>query len=818
MKHTPRLRPAAVLGLLAAIGLTFVLAGGLTQAAPDLRAAALPDDPALPTAWGSPVHVPKAGPKAAVKSPASRQLLPLPAPDRFARMPAARVTVGQGRVDPVYAFTASGGAFLYVVKAPTPGVVEYVYPQRGTFQAGEALVRLYDLAILSDLRIGESAMARFASSPFVIAAPNSSLPPLPPGTDFPQPTAAARSLGITLLGPMPTTMPEMPLPRHNSGLEPANPSGRPSLARSSGLAPQRATVSRAETRRATDNNLPEMSQLSEQLADTHRSLEQYSSALGRLESQMAAARSRVEQAKVDESSSRRLYEQGVLARNVYESTQAKVKAAEQDLAELQQQRSEIAAAREQLSQRSGKLQGQIDDTVARQGREAARANAAEETLPDDLPTIDSGSRNVAPKARARAASRRSALRAPQGGFPSPTTRQRPDLAALPRVPATSRLRPTVELPALPESTKRLATPRWKDQMAPSDGVVVKQLVPEGVPVKAGTPLLQVANREWARIYADIRRQNVENFPIGAPITATFDEYPGVKVEGWINAVNPVKGTDLARVEMVVLCRDGYYPDDTYASLQWLTLAAPLVEKDRREPLEPGLEVKTAAASGKAKVYELLPLVPPQVGPGQEIVATPRRNEFVGVVRLGEMDLQSATPQTKQRPEHAKRLATLRQWRESFIEGMTTTLFGDLSLTYPRQGEVARAVERMATAQVSHDNNRCARTMREALGWGLGDAAMWMKRLPEKGYVPRADGLARPGDILVWPFTYGPRRNQHIGIAVNQGGRLMLLSNLSGTLGTVELQPGYLAFYQPGAAKPAAKTKPTSPTVKKTQRQ
>ncbi len=128
--------------------------------------------------------------------------------------------------------------------------------------------------------------------------------------------------------------------------------------------------------------------------------------------------------------------------------------------------------------------------------------------------------------------------------------------------------------------------------------------------------------------------------------------------------------------------------------------------------------------------------------------------------------------------------------------MQTGIFGNLVLTYPRDQEVSRAVERMATASVDHVPNMCAGTMREALGWGLGDAAQWLKRLPERGYVPRKDGLARPGDILVWPFTYGSRHSQHIGVAVNQGGKLMLLSNLSGTLGTTELTGGYVAFYRP----------------------
>jgi len=97
-------------------------------------------------------------------------------------------------------------------------------------------------------------------------------------------------------------------------------------------------------------------------------------------------------------------------------------------------------------------------------------------------------------------------------------------------------------------------------------------------------------------------------------------------------------------------------------------------------------------------------------------------------------------------------------------------------------------------------------MAEALGWGLGDAAYWAHGLPGKGYKLREDGLARPGDILVWPFTYGPRRNQHVGIAVLQGGRMMTLSNSVGRLGTDEILPGYLAFYQPTPVTPETTTR------------
>jgi len=237
------------------------------------------------------------------------------------------------------------------------------------------------------------------------------------------------------------------------------------------------------------------------------------------------------------------------------------------------------------------------------------------------------------------------------------------------------------------------------------------------------------------------------------------------------------------------------------------LAAPLVAEDAAQAVDPATVNVPVAQAGPATVYQMLPLVPPQIGPGQDTVAQVKDREYVGVVRMGEMGGDSATAHST--PENASRLAKLRSWRDSFTAGMQTGIFGNLALTYPRDAEVSRAIERLASGSVSHIPNMCAGTMHEALGWGLGDAAQWLTRLPERGYMPRKDGLARPGDILVWPFTYGPRRNQHIGVAVNQGGKLMLLSNLSGTLGTSELLGGYVAFYRPkakanvlAAAKPA----------------
>jgi hypothetical protein len=124
------------------------------------------------------------------------------------------------------------------------------------------------------------------------------------------------------------------------------------------------------------------------------------------------------------------------------------------------------------------------------------------------------------------------------------------------------------------------------------------------------------------------------------------------------------------------------------------------------------------------------------------------------------------------------------------------------ITFPARAATAEAIRRIAGGEVSSAPNRCAHTMREALGWGLGDAHEWV-RLPDMGFARRPPGTpAEPGDITVWPFTYGSRGSQHIGIAVGTTSGIRLLSNLSGTIRLSDLVPGYVAFYRPLPPPPA----------------
>jgi hypothetical protein len=696
---------------------------------------------------------------------------------------------------------------FYVVRAQAAGIVEYLYDQTGLTRMGQPLVRLYDLSILSDLRIGESVMARFATSPFVIASRQAGLPPLPPA-NFPKPTVLQRLLGIR-----PTLAPTVER-IEDTGRGPASAPARGGLTRNSGLAAapdEPAAESAAPTPAPAPKPVkaPSVGNITRTTGDmtaARERINELNDSLARVETEIGQAKSELAEAREDAAARERLYNQGVLARNLHEAAQRKVRELEGEVASLQAKRADLTASRESALQRLAHLQDQLDEQVTDR-RETAAAAKPE---PPRKPAPQSGlARPNEPPPTPAAAPRVTAASSPSA-FPEPTQPSRPELRRLPRVGGgSSRLTGAREIPSVPMEVKRLASPRWLEAAAPGDGVVVRQLAPEGSQVQPGQPLLEIANREFARVYSDVAPADVAQFRRGAPVRITFDSYPGVMLEGWVNDVQPQKGSGLARVEMVVVAREGYCPEDTYASLEWLVLAAPMVSEDAPEAMAAATDETPVAQAGPTTVYDMMPLVPPQVGPAQDKVEQTRDGEFVGVVRLGEMGDDGTALTAHSSPRNAQRLAKLRQWRDSFTAGMQTGMFGNLALTYPRDTETGQAVERMASARVSHQNNRCARTMREALGWGLGDAAVWLKRLPERGYKPRQDGLARPGDILVWPFTYGPRRSQHIGLAVNQGGKLMLLSNLSGTLGTTELLGGYVAFYKPtpeaakGAAKPSA---------------
>jgi len=810
-KNQAAFRAAAVLHIIIFLGLTELL----LAATPRHDSISTPVNPLiepLPQAWGNPQLAPRPQPisKKPVISPTA--LVPLPPPLHLRRLPEGYIAIGEGLIEPQNVLRHSA---LYIIRAQKAGIVEYLYEHEGITQLGQPLVRIYDLSILNDLRLGESIMARFATSPFVIAsAPQTGLPPVPPA-NFPQPTVIQQMLDGLWPPNKPTTnslaqdaaSSQMTLSQHKI---------RSGLAPRMGLAPATKEASRPSLAPAAEKaqilDVDDIKKTTAELSAVRERIRELNEAVAQLESQISLAQQELAAAREDVETRQHLFAQGVLARKMLEAAQKKAQELENEIHSLERKRSELTETREKALQRLALLQEEIEQQVARRQEAAAlseatpsratqiqRPNGKKENE-NNTQTSSAVVPNAAQPIRAASAANGWEDRT-KSAFPSPTLPAQPHLRNLPRSPAartdtaSSDFNSIPEIPTVPIEVKRLAAPRWIEQAAPTNGLVVRQLTPPGAQVQPGQPLLEIANRDFAPLYADVAAKYVDQFLRGAPVTITFDDYPGIQLAGWINDVKPAPN-GLARVEMIVLAVEGYFAEDTFASLEWLALAAPL-EEPQMPQIRPALETKPAAGEKQANIYRLMPLLPPEIGPAQDTILLAKKKEFVGLIHFGETKPAEAKACiNNSHNDEAKRLAKLREWRKSFVEGMQTGLFGNLMLTYPREGEICQAVEKMATGRVSHEPNRCARTLREALGWGLGDAAEWLKRLPERGYRPRPDGLARPGDILVWPFTYGPRRTQHIGIAVSQNGKLMLLSNLNGVLGTSELVGGYVAFYKP----------------------
>ena len=324
-------------------------------------------------------------------------------------------------------------------------------------------------------------------------------------------------------------------------------------------------------------------------------------------------------------------------------------------------------------------------------------------------------------------------------------------------------------------------------------------------VKQGAPLLKVVNSAWARLRVVVPAEQALRFDRSVPVTINFPEVPGLRFGGWVTGKHVLPGDNRVVVEMQVTRPDD--PEETQSVLLAMAYASAPVQDAEELELTP----KPAhPASASDRLFGLVPAMmvasKAQEDAGTSGPLTGRLALVPPVPRFG--------PAPCPDPKLQDNLKQLHDWQSSFADGMTTAIYNQkLLLSYPREGEVSQAVEMMMKGEVEHDPGYCARTLRLALGWGLGDAYNWAVQLPQRGWQARADGLPRPGDILVWPFTYGRNHSQHIGVAVRQNERMMLLSNLEGRLGTSELVGGYIAFYKP-TTPPAPGVVPPPPVAGK----
>ncbi len=732
-------------------------------------------------AWGKPL------PPRRAPAPAS---VARPLPARLLTMPPAVIFFGSTPADPTELVRqVSLSATPQIIRAQYPGILEYTYLPASLVAWGAPLYRIYELDLLDDLRRAEESAARIGSQPFVIAPANFPSPlrraMMLPG--FPPPTMPTTPAAVAAVTP-PRSAPASPLvrlPRSSGAPEAESASPAP--------APAAAPVRKGKS----------VEQASRDLAAAQDRVRAMSDLLEAARADLKSAEKSVGPLRDDVAARKRLEEIGAIARN-------DMKAAEERLADaeagVETAKGRVAEAQTALDRAQGAQEAALT------GLDAARsAPGPAEPPPTVAKMRPTPERTAAPPRPVQEAwappsgtpgtspARPSAAVPP--GFPSPIVGG-PMAGALPVSPPTMsfRLAPAGDVspfglwPPLPfpAGVTDLAHPRWHDRAAPEQCVVARSFAPQGARVFKGMPIMEIRPASVARVKAEVAEPYVGRCRVGLPVQVVFPGQ-GLVFRGWVSHVEPTHSPRPPGASVEMLLVESSTGGDAFAALQWMTLSS-FTAPETPEPLtwDPPQPTRPAPTTVEA----LFPL-------GPAPTRTPRPNEMPTNAGLsGSMQLVGAGQPARLAPTDVvaeKKLDQLRDWRRSFVEGMKTTVFPEtgLTLTYPREGGVSVAVERMATGRVSHAWNMCAATLAEALGWGCGDAAMWARGLPERGYKAREDGIARPGDILVWPFTYGPNLAQHVGIAVGQGGTIMMLSNSGGVLGTKPLLGGYLAFYKPG---------------------
>jgi biotin carboxyl carrier protein len=448
-------------------------------------------------------------------------------------------------------------------------------------------------------------------------------------------------------------------------------------------------------------------------------------------------------------------------------------------------RAQLTPAREELAAAQKKLAATDEELAARQQLQESGVLAPEEVARFEAQrnaaaaAVNAAQRKVLAEAAAAPAT---ATRPASSATGAPLPMPKPAPLALPPVPA---------LPAPPAELQRLSMPRWEDLFAPTGGLVFRPMVPPGTLVKKGAPIMKVVNSAWAHLRLVVPGEQALRFDRALPVTVSFPEVPGLRFSGMVTGKCYAPGDNRVVVDLLVT-----WPEEPYRT-QSVLLAMAYASPAARDARDLELAVKppdqTATVAGNP-LFGLLPTL--MVASQAQEEARSQDGPLVGRVALVPPVPQFG-PAICSDPKAAATLQGLHDWQNSFVDGMTTAIYNEkLLLSYPRTGEMSQVVEKMMKGEVEHDPGYCARTLRLALGWGLGDAYNWAVELPKRGWASRDDGLPRPGDILVWPFTYGRNHSQHIGVAVRQNGQMMLLSNLGGRLGTSEILGGYLSFYLP----------------------
>ncbi|MFP3904654.1 MAG: HlyD family efflux transporter periplasmic adaptor subunit [Armatimonadota bacterium] len=691
-------------------------------------------------------------------------------------MPHGRIILGSGTINPARYLQQRAAGSQYTIRAPLAGIIEFLLRPKHYFDAGQPLLRLYEPDILSDLSQAEQAARIFRDSPYTILQS-----PAPP-EDFP---------------PSVVDRPDSQ-PRPEPAVEPREPEPTRPVQSALSQEPQTSGIQQESPPDPEDAN-SETDQRKLQIDCDAASADrgELKVHLKTTEDEIANLVPELQKAKDDLAGRQELYDRGILARKALEAAEERTGELSDRMEELTARREELQASLAAANDRLQALQKKLSEARSTGAQDEARTEPGPQ--PEAERAINSSAISKKPKTTAphRAETKPETEEPAPEPMVTPQPPSRPDSrAARPEQPGQqNEEQPNRRgTPGIPRIFDSLSEPKWESVSAPTHGFVTEHLAADGDTVEAGDELLRISNTQWTRLYADLDPEHIASYRTGTPVAVVFDGYSDVRLEGWISDLKPMPETGTIRAEMAVLCTSGFYDDDAYATVRWLSQAAPLNVENSTSVLAPMTEEVPVLNVGPDGVYAMFPVVPVEYGPAHAVEHRRVDGQYAGYIRAVSL---SSGSESKDTPQGKARLKALQEWRASFTEGMTTAIFdNELMLTYPADGRVNRAVERMATGQVSHAKNRCARTMAEAIGFGLGDAAQWANRLPAMGYVQRADGVARPGDILVWQFTYGPGNTQHIGLAVLQSGRLMLLSNLAGRLGTSEVLPGYLAFHRP----------------------
>ncbi len=708
--------------------------------------------------------------------------------DLIARMltPRARIRLGPGLANTEALMRrASNQSLSYTVRSLWSGIVEYLFPPHGVFRRGDMLARVYDPELLSELERARRQMDAESVHPLTIATMRArrTIGAEPPEDQAEEAAAAAAA----------------------TPARPAATPARPAVTAPRPAAPARSTTPVRlvevpdfdfEANRAEQDQLREQAQLAGTAVPA--AIDECREALKELNS-----------AQEELAQRHRLLEQGALAEQALQPSEERVAKARAAYSVAEAELTEAQAGYDRIADRIHALEAEAEKAHA--AIQAAREENARRAEAAAKRTSTPPARETAqPVARAPIAVERRT--APADAAP---TNERGRTAS--GTETADGRDPGVRVYRITEEMRDLTAPRWEDLPAEAAGVISEVLAPEGSTVKQGDELLRVANLQLARLTTRVALNNLSEFRIGRSVTVEFEEYPDAVFGGWVSEIDLDAGTDEAEVDLLVVCRTGRFADDPYLALRWMTLESGIGrDKGEAAALEPVLGTPRSAAAD-VRLAQIFPTI----GPGDAFVkraaeaTMPVDDHFTGRLQLQPMERLG--DMAEQQADGAKHLEALAEWRKTYVDGMTTAVLDNgTCISYPSEGEVSNAIRLMLEARVHHRPNLCAATMREALGWGLGDAHQWATRLPKVGYVAREDGLPRPGDILVWPFTYGSGRSQHIGFAVRQGRKLMLLSNLTGSLGTTEVLDGYIAFYrpedQPVAADEVADAAPATPAA------